>query len=159
VNDVAGIAQGAAALPDMAAEGVGKVLSAIPNAISQALSAAGHEDAANWIQDNITHHLANPVQIGDAVEEVAPTPDTTSGKVDRFIGNLVGGAVTVPAAATDAVVAKLVGEAPKIPVVAKATAKTLNQDFAAAADRQGIDYMPADLPKATKSKFMTALAA
>jgi hypothetical protein len=52
----------------MAAEGVGKVLSAIPNAISHALSAAGHDDAANWIQDNITHNLANPAQIGDAVE-------------------------------------------------------------------------------------------
>jgi hypothetical protein len=158
VNDVAGIAQGAAALPDMAAEGVGKVLSAIPNAISHALSAAGHDDAATWIQDNITHNLANPVQIGDAVESIAPTPDTAAGKVNRFIGNLVGGAVTVPASATEAVVAKLVGDAPKIPVVAKATAKTLNQDFAAAADRQGIDYMAADLPKAMKSKFATALS-
>jgi hypothetical protein len=157
-NDVAGIAEGAAALPDMAAEGVGKVLSAVPNAISHALSAAGHEDAANWIQDNITHHLANPVQIGDAIESAVPTPDTASGKVNRFIGQLVGGAVTVPAAATEAAIAKLVGEAPKIPVVAKATAKTLNQDFASAADRQGIDYMPADLPKATKSKFATAIS-
>lgn len=158
VNDVAGIAQGAAALPDMAAEGVGKVLSAIPNAISHALSSAGHDDAAKWVQDNITHHLANPVQIGDAVESVAPTPDTASGKVNRFIGEMVGGAVTVPASATDAIVSKLVGEVPKIPVVAKATAKTLNQDFGAAADRQGIDYMAADLPKATKSKFATALS-
>jgi hypothetical protein len=157
-NDLAGIAQGAAALPDMAAEGVGKVMSAIPNAISQALSAAGHNEAADWIQNNITHHLANPVQIGDAVESVAPTPDTVSGKVNRFLGQLVGGAATVPAAATDAVVAKIVGEAPKIPVAAKATAQTLNQDFAAAADRQGIDYMPADLPKATKSKFLTAIS-
>jgi hypothetical protein len=129
-NDVAGIAEGAAALPDMAAEGVGKVLSAVPNAISHALSAAGHEDAANWIQDNITHHLANPVQIGDAIESAVPTPDTASGKVNRFIGQLVGGAVTVPAAATEAAIAKIVGEAPKVPVVAKATAKTLNQDFA-----------------------------
>lgn len=158
VNDVAGIAQGAAALPDLAAEGVGKVLSVIPNAISHALSAAGHEDAANWVQDNITHHLANPVQIGDAVEKVAPTPDTTQGKVDRVIGNLVGGAVTVPASAVESVVGKLVGEAPKIPVVPKPSAATANQDFAAAADRQGIDYMAADLPKATKSKFMTSLS-
>jgi hypothetical protein len=134
-NDVAGIAEGAAALPDMAASGVGKILSAIPNLIGEGLHAAGHEDAAKWIQENITHPLANPVQIGDAVEEVAPTPDTTAGHVNRFIGNLVGGAVTVPAAATESVVAKLVGDAPKVPVVAKATAKTLNQDFAAAADQ------------------------
>lgn len=157
-NDVAGIAQGAAALPDMAAEATGKILSVIPNVISQALSAAGHDEAANWIQSNITHHLANPVQIGDAIESVAPTPDTTGGKVNRFIGNLVGGAVTVPAAATEAAVAKLVGEAPKIPVVAKATAKTLNDDFAQAAKDQDISYMAADLPKAMKSKFATALS-
>jgi hypothetical protein len=64
VNDLAGIAQGAAALPDMFASGAGKILSAIPNLIGEGLHAAGHEDAAKWIQENITHPLANPVQIG-----------------------------------------------------------------------------------------------
>jgi hypothetical protein len=72
---------------------------------------------------------------------------------------MAGGAVTVPSSAVESAVAKLVGEAPKVPVVAKITAKTLNQDFAQAADRQGIDYMAADLPKATKSKFATSLSA
>jgi hypothetical protein len=40
----------------------------------------------------------------------------------------------------------------------KLAGKTANQEFASAADRQGIDYMAADLPSATKSKFATALA-
>jgi hypothetical protein len=113
VNDVAGIAQGAAALPDMAAEGVGKVMSAIPNLISQGLKSAGHGDAAKWIQDNITHPLANPVQVGNIVEGISPTPDTDAGKVNRFIGQMVGGAVALPESAIKSVVGKIVGEVPK----------------------------------------------
>jgi hypothetical protein len=150
--------QGAAALPDLAAENLGKVLSAVPNLISQGLKAAGHDEAADWIQKNITHNLANPVQIGDVVEKVSPTPDTTAAHVAGFLSQLAGGAVTVPASATDAILARIYGEVPKVPVVAKPTAKTLNQDFAQAADRQGIDYMAADLPKAMKSKFATSLS-
>lgn len=112
-NDVAGIAQGAASLPDMLATGAGKVLSTLPNLISQGLEAAGHGDAAQWVQENITHHLANPVQLGDAIEGISPTPDTTAGHANRFIGELVGSAVAFPQAAAEKAVAKLVGEVPK----------------------------------------------
>lgn len=113
VNDVAGMAQGAAALPDMAAEGVGKVLSAIPNLISQGLDAAGHSEAAKWVQDNVTHQLANPAQIGDLIEGASPTPDTDSGKTDRFISQLAGGAAAFPSSAAESLVGKIVGEVPK----------------------------------------------
>jgi hypothetical protein len=112
VNDVAGIAQGAAALPDMAAEGMGKVLSAIPNLISQGLESAGHGDAAKWVQENITHPLANPPQIGDVVEGISPTPDTDAGKANRLIGQVVGGAAAFPESAVKSVVSKIVGEVP-----------------------------------------------
>jgi hypothetical protein len=150
-NDVAGIAQGAAALPDMAAEGVGKVLSAIPNAISHALTAAGHTDAAKWIQDNITHSLANPAQVGDMVESVAPTPDSASGKAARFVGSLFGGAVTVPAAATESVVAKLVGEVPKAIIPAARVAQSAARETAQAAQELGID-LPAFAVKGPKAE-------
>jgi hypothetical protein len=129
-NDVAGIAQGAAALPDMLASGVGKVASIIPNLIGNALSAAGHQDAADWVQKHFTHNLANPVQIGNVVESVSPTPDTTSGHVNRFIGQLVGGAVGFPQSAADAVVNKVVGEVPKaieaLPSAAQSTPSIVN---------------------------------
>lgn len=154
-NDVAGLVQGAAALPDLAAEGVGKVLSVIPNAISHALSAVGHEDAANWIQSNITHNLANPVQIGDAVESIAPTPDTTAGKVNRFIGQLAGGAAAVPASAVDTAVARLVGTAPKALAEAKVAAPQIVDE----AKQAGIPVMTSDLmpPKTFIGKTIMAM--
>lgn len=142
-NDVAGIAQGAAYLPDLAAEGVGKVLSVIPNAISQMLHSAGHEEAAQWIQDNITHNLANPLQVGDKIEELAPTPDTTAGKINRFAGQMVGGVVGMPASAVENVVGRIVGAAPKALPATKAL--TEEQELMQAADRHGIDVLPADV--------------
>jgi hypothetical protein len=135
-NDLAGIVQGAAAIPDMAATGVGKALSLIPNAISQALSAAGHGDAAQWIQDNVTHGLANPVRVGDVVESAAPTPDTTEGHVDRFLGQMVGGAIGLPASAMENAAARIVGQAPKAVVPPPAPAAHV---AAQAADDLGID--------------------
>jgi hypothetical protein len=138
VNDLAGIAQGAAALPDMAASGVGKILSAIPNLIGEGLSAAGHEDAAKWIQENITHPLANPMQVGDIIETASPTPDTTQGHVDRFIGQMVGGAATVPASAMESAAARIVGQAPKS-VIAAPTVAPAAQEAAQAAGDLGID--------------------
>jgi hypothetical protein len=145
VNDLAGIAQGAAALPDMFASGAGKILSAIPNLIGEGLHAAGHEDAAKWIQENITHPLANPVQVGDLIEEASPTPDTPGGHANRFIGNLVGGAVTVPAAATEAITAKLVGEVPEIAALVKPAAKTASESVAKETAQAARD-LEVDLP-------------
>lgn len=155
-NDVAGIVQGAAALPDAAAEAVGKVLSIIPNVISHGLRTAGHNEAADWVQNTITHNLANPVQIGNEVEKVAPTPDSTSGEAARVVGQVAGGAVTFPASASDALVGKLVGEVPKIttlakPAVVKAVEQSAAHETASAAQDLGIE-LPAFAvqgPKAT----------
>jgi hypothetical protein len=137
-NDLAGIAQGVAAIPDLAAEGVGKAMSLVPNAISHALRAAGHEDAADWIQNNVTHSLANPLRVGDVVESAAPTPQDTAGKVGRFTGQMVGGAIGMPAAAMENAASRIVGEVPKsiAPVIAAPTAE---REAAQAANQLGID--------------------
>jgi hypothetical protein len=111
-NDVAGIAQGAAALPDMAATAAGKVMSIVPTAIGAGLDALGFRDAAN-VSHGIAHDLANPDQIGSTIERIAPTPDTTGGKVNRFVGQLVGGAASLPTSALEGMAAKIVGDVPK----------------------------------------------
>jgi hypothetical protein len=71
----------------MAATAVGKVASVVPNAIGYGLDKLGNKSAADWIQTNVTHPLANPFQIGDAIESVAPTPDSTSGRLRGSPGN------------------------------------------------------------------------
>lgn len=157
-NDIAGIAQGVAGLPDMLASGTGKAMSVIPNLISHGLESAGHAEAAKWVQDHITHNLANPVQVGNTVENISPTPDTTSGRVNRFVGQMVGGVVGFPEAASKAVVDKIVGEVPKVIEATTGPRLSANQQYANAASRQGVDYMAADLPSATKSKFLTSLS-
>lgn len=70
--------------------------------------------------------------------------------------NRVAGAVTGAAlgTATEAAAAGIAARQ-----AAKAAGSTAAQDFAQAANRQGIDYMAADLPNATKSKFATSLSA
>jgi hypothetical protein len=70
--------------------------------------------------------------------------------------NRVGGAITGAAlgTATEAAAAGLAARS-----AAKTAAKAANSDFAQAAERQGVDYMAADLPKAMKSKFATSLSA
>jgi hypothetical protein len=110
INDVAGIAQGAAALPDAAATAAGKVLSVVPTAIGYGMDALGYDGS---YMHGVAHDLANPYQIGDAIEHVAPTPDSTGGRVNRFVGQMVGGAVGMPAAAVEKTVARFVGDAPK----------------------------------------------
>lgn len=158
VNDVAGIAQGAAALPDMLAEGTGKLMSVFPTMIGYAVDKLGHRNLSDlvtgdspgqWWHD-IAHHLANPGQIGDAIESVAPTPDTTSGHVNRLIGNLVGGAVTVPASAVESTVARLVGDAPKAIVPAAKVAQSAARETAQAGQDLGVD-LPAFTVKGPKA--------
>ena len=73
-----------------------------------------------------------------------------AGPDQRALGAVTGAAL---GAGTEAVAAGLAARS-----AAKAAAKTANSEFANAADRQGISYMAADLPKATKSKFATALS-
>ena len=157
-NDVAGIAQGAVALPDMLASGAGKVLSVIPNLVGQALGAAGHTDAAQWVQDNITHPLANPPQIGDVIENAAPTPDTMAGHVNRIIGNLVGGAAATPTSAIEQAVTSMVGDAPEaiaaVAPKAAETASTAKPNYAQLARDLKIRRTPATNSKAGVSTVL-----
>jgi hypothetical protein len=156
-NDLARVVQGAAALPDMAATAAGKILSVIPTAVGSGLDALGLNEAGDYAH-GIAHDLANPPTIGGAIESAVPTPDTTAGKVDSFIGQLLGGAATLPTSALEGAAAKIAGEVPK-GFVAPKPPVAANQDFANAAGRQGIDFMAGDLPNATKSKFATSLSA
>jgi hypothetical protein len=160
-NDLAGIVQGATALPDMAATGVGKLLSVFPTMIGYAVDKLGHRTLSDLVTGdspgqwwhNIAHSLANPYQIGDVVETAVPTPDTTQGKVDRFIGQMVGGAAAVPTSALESTAARIVGEAPK-PVIAPPAVAPATQQAAQAADDLGIDLpkfvvgSPADAKRA-----------
>jgi hypothetical protein len=154
-NTAAGLAEGAAALPDMAATAVGKAASVIPNLISEGLKAAGHHDAADWIQANITHPLANPAQIGNAVESVAPTPDTTSAHVARFLSQLTGGAAAMPASAMDNIATRFIGEVPKgFKPAAAPDAASVVQD----AKDAGVRVLTSDIapPRTFIGKFLTA---
>jgi hypothetical protein len=47
--------------------------------IGYGLDKLGYKGAAESAY-GMAHDLANPFQIGDAVEKIAPTPDTTSGR-------------------------------------------------------------------------------
>jgi hypothetical protein len=91
-------------------------MSVVPNAIGEGLRAAGHHDAADWIQANLTHPLANPATIGGMIESASPTSDAPGGHAARFVSNLVGGAAAVPASAVESAAARIVGEAPKMPI-------------------------------------------
>jgi hypothetical protein len=145
-NDVAGIGQGLAALPDMAATGVGKVLSAIPNAAGHLAEDLGHGDVANWIQTNVTHPLANPFTVGGAIENAVPTPDTTSGKVNRFAGQMLGGAYSLPESAAKNVAARIVGEVPKgFTSAAETAAKVASPSIVADAKDAGVRVMTSDV--------------
>jgi hypothetical protein len=143
-NDLAGIAQGAAALPDMVATAAGKVASIVPTAIGYGLDALGYTGAADTAH-KVAHGLASPYQIGDAVETVAPTPDTRSGKVNRFIGQMVGGAVTMPSSAVENVVARFAGEVPKGFVPASKAVEKVAPSIVGDAKEAGVPVMTSDV--------------
>lgn len=160
VNDVAGIAQGAAALPDMAATAVGKVMSAVPTAIGlgqDALQDFGIGKGGSYMH-GLARGLANPYQIGDAVESVAPTPDTTSGKVNRFVGNLIGGSVGFPGSAAENVAAKFAGEVPKGFVSPAATVAKVAPSIVGDAKQAGVRVLTSDAKPPTSfiGKFAQA---
>jgi hypothetical protein len=79
------------------------------------------------------------------IETASPTPTRPGGHANRFIGNLVGGAVTVPAAATEALTAKLVGEVPEIAALVKPAAKTASESVAKETAQAARD-LEVDLP-------------
>lgn len=112
VNDVAGIAQGVAGLPDLAATAAGKIMSAPSTAGAYGLEKLGFPEAAKPLR-RVASALANPPTIGGAIEAVAPAPDTTSGKVQRFAGRMVGGMIGTPASAMQNIAGRMVGQVPK----------------------------------------------
>lgn len=156
-NDLAGIAQGAAAIPDMAASALGKAVSAIPNAVGHGLDQLGFNNAANWVQGNLTHPLANPLQIGDVIENAAPTPDDAAGKTGRFVAQLMGGAAAVPAGAVDSAVARLVGTAPK--ALVSTEAKLAAPQIIEAGKQANVPVMTSDVmpPKTFIGKSIMAM--
>jgi hypothetical protein len=96
-------------------------LSVVPNAIGFGLGKLGYNDAAGWVQNNVTHPLANPFQIGGAIENVAPTPDNDLGQGCNRLRRTVGWrrGLAMPSSAIDNVVSRFVGEAPNIPARSK----------------------------------------
>jgi hypothetical protein len=58
-NDVAGIVQGVAALPDMAATAAGKAMSVVPTVVGYGLDALGYGKAGNYMH-GVARGLANP---------------------------------------------------------------------------------------------------
>jgi hypothetical protein len=165
-NDLAGIGQGIAALPDLAAKGVGKVLSVVPTAIGYGLDKFGTRNLSDLVTDHspgqawhdAARQLANPFQIGNVIESVSPTPDTRSGKVNRFIGNLVGGAVGFPGSAADNIVAKVVGEVPNGFVSPASTVAKVAPNLVNDAEQAGVRVLTSDVrpPKTFMGKFAQA---
>lgn len=152
-NDLAGVVQGAAALPDMAATAVGKVASIVPTAIGYGLDKFGTRNLSDLVTGNspgkwwhdVAHNLANPVQIGDAVESVAPTPNTTSGRANRLFGQLAGGAISFPTSAVENVVARFAGEAPKGFVSPFATVAKVAPTIVSDAKQAGVSVLTSDV--------------
>ncbi|HJQ15939.1 MAG TPA: hypothetical protein VJ859_02975, partial [Allosphingosinicella sp.] len=95
INDVAGLAQGRASMLDLLATGAGKFMSAPVTLGAMIAEGTGHSDAGRNMR-SVAHELANPATIGGAIEKIAPTPDTASGKVQRVLGQFLGGTMTGP---------------------------------------------------------------
>lgn len=150
-NDVAGVVQGRAALLDMAATGTGKVMSTVPTALGYGADALGFDKTGSYLH-GIARSLANPPTIGGAIENIAPTPNTTGGKINRFIGQMVGGAAT-PMSGIESVVSRFVGDAPKASIVDK-VAPSIVQD----ANQANVRLMTSDVrpPKTFVGKFAQA---
>lgn len=157
-NDIAGVAQGrVAGLPDLAAKGLGQVLSAVPTAAGYGLEALGYDQAGEQAHD-IARQLANPFQLSDAIEQIAPTPDTPEGRAQRFIAQLVGGAM-LPAGALENVAARIVGEVPRLAETLPAIRPlTEEQELLKAAGRQGVDVLPADVGGPVTRRMTSAVS-
>jgi hypothetical protein len=147
-NDVAGIAQGLGMLGDAAATGAGKVLSVVPTALGAGADALGLDNAGRELH-GVARSLANPPTIGATIENVAPTPDSDWGRGNRFVGQLVGGALGMPTSALENVVARFVGDAPKAARSVQAFAGSNPSEIATALQDEGI---PAARPIADPSK-------
>jgi hypothetical protein len=147
-NDVAGVVKGVATLPDMAATAAGKVMSVVPTALGYGADALGFDNVGRDLH-GAAHDLANPQTISGVVENVAPTPNTTSGKVSRFAGEMLGGAIGMPGSAIENALSRFVGEAPKVSAAQRAYAGSKPSEIADALQTEGI---PAARPIADPTK-------
>lgn len=103
VNALAGLAQGAAAIPDVVTDAVGGTLRLAGRPVTSGLSALAEAAGADGLAQGIRRTgaqweraMARPATIGGMIERAAPTPKDTAGKTVRIASQLVGGAL-VPA--------------------------------------------------------------
>ncbi len=123
-NVIAGVGQGLAAIPDMAANAAGAVL-ALP------------ADAMGF--DNVARDLRNPTTIGGMIERANPTPQDTVGAGVRMAAQFGGGVAGFPQRAAQAVTNRIVGQVPQ-----QINALAVNPVMGAA-KRQGVELLPADV--------------
>jgi hypothetical protein len=139
-NVVSGIAQGVAALPDMAANAVGATL-ALP------AQAMGFDHAADV--------LRRPFTIGGAIEQANPTPQDVGGKTARIGAQFLGGAIGFPQSAAQAITNRIVPNAPAVIPNALAGGSA---PIMGAAQRQGVELLPADVGGDVVKGFTSAAA-
>lgn len=156
-NAPVGLTEGVAMLPDMAAKAAGKVMSVVPTAIGYGLDALGDKTAGTYMH-GLARGLANPVQIGNAIEGAVGAPATTAGQTSRFIGNMVGGAVGFPGSAVQSAVARAVGEVPKGFVSPASTVAKVAPSIVDDAKQAGVRVMTSDVkpPQTFIGKFAQA---
>jgi len=123
-NVVTGLAQGGAALIDIPTQAVGGVMAPVADALGF---------------DNAAAAWRNPTTIGGLIEKAVPTPQDGVGRGVRFAGQLAGGAASFPGRAANALTNAIVGRVPGLPLARGGAA------VMAAARRQGVDLLPADV--------------
>jgi len=142
VNTVAGLAQGALAIPDTLQSG-GNALMRIGNNVKRGggamlLDAIGADRAASGLRqeqgvfDRMYSQQAQRTA-GNAIERMAPTPQDTAGKVARFTAQIAGGAM-IPLGQKPA-------PRPQMPRPAPQQASTLADD----AERAGVRLLRSDV--------------
>lgn len=93
VNTLAGVGQGIAAIPDAVTHAIsGGLYYGVEGAGQLASGLTGDQSYAQ-AADRYAKPFLNPVTIGGAIENAAPTPQSTSGGVARFGAQLLGGAL------------------------------------------------------------------
>lgn len=143
-NDVAGLAQGAAGLPDMMATAAGKVMSVVPTVAGYAMDAL-NPGSGEGLHD-FARTLANPPTIGDGIEAIAPTPEGGWLHANRVGAQLVGGVIGMPASAMENLATRIIGEVPKS-VLPQAAAKVAaaGQEVVDAGEKVGVRVLTSDV--------------
>ncbi len=138
-NAVAAVGEGIGMLPDMAANAVGATL-ALP------------ADAMGF--DNVARDLRNPTTFGGLIEQAVPTPQDAVGRGVRLVGQFGGGMIGFPQRAAQAVTNRILGGGPPPPPVNAMSGNPIM----GAAQRQGVDLLPADVGGQGIKSFTSAAA-